>query len=386
MKAMILVNPRAGATAAQEPPGAEEVAAACRRAGADALVAITARPGEAIARVARAIAGPTPPEVVVAVGGDGTVREVAEGLARGLGRWPQGANETSDESAPGGAGRGGDRRSGSARGESHSNGSAKASAAIASALLMIPAGSGNSAYRAVWGQRDWHEAIEAAFSKDARRVRALDLIRLVELDRGALLGVNAGLVAAIAARIESDKNCNGNSRPLQGSESDEARYLNAMGRALAEFQPAKLRVAVDGHVCHEGGAMLVTVGGVRSFGRGAFALLPRSVLDDALLDVCVAAQMSNERLGELAALVPAGAHLGEREVAYERGRTVRIEGIQSRESGESESEQSGQLQIEHDGDPLRAPRSLTLQVLPGAVPLIAPLTDLTATEESLWSS
>jgi diacylglycerol kinase (ATP) len=345
MKAMILVNPRAGASAAQDPPSAEEVAARCRASGAEVLVAITARPGEAIARVARATAGPTPPEVVVAVGGDGTVREVAEGLARGLGRWP-----------------GGDE--GSAHGGE------------ASAMLVIPAGSGNSAYRAVWGGRDWREAIETAFDKATRRVRSLDLIRLAELDRGALLGVNAGLVAAIAARIESDKNCNGG-RPPQNSGTDEERYLNAMGRALAEFEPSQVRVAVDGRICHEGGAMLVTVGGVRSFGRGAFALLPRSVLDDALLDVCVAAQVTNERLGELAALVPTGEHLAEKEVAYARGQTVRIEGI---------AQQDEQLQIEHDGDPLRAPRTLTLQVLPGAVPLLAPREGLSIAEESLWSS
>jgi diacylglycerol kinase (ATP) len=355
MKAMILVNPRAGATAAQQPPSAEEVAARCRHAGADVLVAITARPGEAIARVARATAGPMPPEVVVAVGGDGTVREVAEGLARGLGRWP---NESDNATVKADS-------QGTATSCDDANGTPP------SALLMIPAGSGNSAYRAVWGERDWTEAVDTAFDKATRRVRSLDLIRLAELDRGALLGVNAGLVAAIAARIESDKNCNGG-QPPQNSGTDEERYLNAMGRALAEFEPSPVRVTVDGHTCHEGGAMLVTVGGVRSFGRGAFALLPRSVLDDALLDVCVAAQVSNERLGELAALV-----LAEREVAYARGRTVRIERIAPRNEP---------LQIEHDGDPLCAPHTLTLQVLPGAVPLLAPSADLSAAEESLWSS
>jgi diacylglycerol kinase (ATP) len=71
-------------------------------------------------------------------------------------------------------------------------------------------------------------------------------------------------------------------------------------------------------------------------------LLPRSVLDDGLLDVCVTAEVSRERLGELAALVPAGTHLGEREVTYARGTAVRIERV----DGEA-------LEIEHDGDPLQ---------------------------------
>ena len=339
MNAMIVVNPTAG----EGVPSPEDVAACCRAAGADVRMEITAGPGEALAWVASASAGSSPPEVVVAVGGDGTVREVAEGLARGLGRWP-GATNLTAASAP-------------------------------TALLVIPAGSGNSAYRAVWGERDWRETVAAAFDAGAHRVHALDLIRLVELDRSSVLGVNVGLVAAIAARIESDKEEH-RGRPTEDAPgTDDERYWSALARALGEFQPAQLRVTLDGRVLHEGGAMLVSVGGVRSFGRGAFTLLPRSVLDDALLDVCIAAEVTSERLTELAALVPTGAHVKEREVTYERGRVVRMECLQDAD-----------LEIEHDGDPLRAPRTLTLEVLPAAVPILAPTESPETKEESLWSS
>jgi diacylglycerol kinase (ATP) len=392
MNAMIVVNPTAG----EGVPSPEDVAARCRAAGANVRLEVTTAAGDAIARVASAACAASPPEVVVAVGGDGTVREVAEGLARGLGRWPGGAGVGAERArvGAGGADAGGGNAGAGAAG---AGGGAPAPAA----LLAIPAGSGNSAYHAVWGGRDWRETVAAAFDSTAHRVRALDLIRLVELDRGTVLGVNAGLVAAIASQIERDKDGHRGRRSADAEAadasgaSDDERYWSALARALAEFKPARLRIAVDGRVVHEGGAMLVTVGGVRCFGRGSFTLLPRSVLDDALLDVCVTAQVTSERLSELAALVPAGAHVGQPEVTYERGRVVRIERLDDGGLGNGDLGDGGPggrrpddrgLQIEHDGDPLRAPRSLTLEVLPGAVPTIAPNESPGTAEESLWSS
>jgi diacylglycerol kinase (ATP) len=371
MDTLVVANPTAGG--GRPTPG--EVLACCRAAGADGRAWITAGPGEAIALVARASAGPAAPRVIVAVGGDGTVREVAEGLARGLGRWPGGAGATPVSALGHGAGV-----------AQVSLLADDAGPTPVSALVAVPAGSGNSAYQAVWGEQGWQEAVAAAFDSAAHRVRLLDLVRLVELDRAAVLGVNTGLVAAIASSIERDKNerrgdppgsAGGAREDPQGGAgaADEERYWNAMARALAEFQPARLRVAIDGRVLHEGGAMLVTVGGVRRFGRGAFALLPRSILDDALLDVCVTAEVTSERLAELAALVPAGTHLAEAEVVYERGRSVRIERL----DGEG-------LEIEHDGDPLEVAGTLTLEVLPAAVPVLAPIESRAIEGESLWSS
>jgi diacylglycerol kinase (ATP) len=335
---LLIANPFAG----EGSPTPGEVAACCSEAGADVQVELTAGAGDAIARAARAGSGPLAPDVVVAVGGDGTVAEVAEGLVRGSGRWP-----------------------------GNSDGVARAPCA----LLTVPAGSGNSAHRAIWGVRPWSQVVSSALDPAAHRVRHLDLIRLVELDRAAVLGANVGLVASVASCIEREKDAGRGQRSHGADGSDEERYWGAMARALTGFRPAPLRATLDGSVLHEGGAMLVSVGGVRRFGRGAFALLPCSVLDDGLLDVCVAAEVSRKRLGELAALVPAGAHLGEREVTYGRGRVVRVERL----DGEG-------LEIEHDGDALEMGASLTLEVLAGAIPVLAPVGRVSAGEEWLWSS
>jgi diacylglycerol kinase (ATP) len=135
--------------------------------------------------------------LVLAVGGDGTVREAAEGMARGLGRWP------------------------GVRG-----GTAQA------ALFVVPAGSGNSAYHELWGTQDWCDCLDTVLKARGCHVRDIDLVRISEVDRGSLLGVNVGLIARIADVIERSKTRSDSpqSRSQQASEQDDdqARYWAAL--------------------------------------------------------------------------------------------------------------------------------------------------------------
>ncbi len=257
-----------------------------------------------------AIAGDGQIDAVVSVGGDGTVREVAEGLAR----------RPAAERPP---------------------------------LLVVPAGSGNSLYALLWGETPWTEALERSLAGGAGR-RRLDLIHLREAERIAILGVNVGLVAQVAEAVERVK------AEGEGEGSAEDRYWAAFGEALADLRPFRGRVEVDGRRLHDGVASLITVGGVRSFGRGVFKLLPRSVADDGLLDACLVETDSAEEIARLAALVPTGAHLDQPGVRYEQGRQVTIERVDGLP-----------LAVEHDGDPCRLGSRLTLNVLPAAIPFCA---------------
>ncbi len=83
-------------------------------------------------------------------------------------------------------------------------------------------------------------------------------------------------------------------------------------------------VLVDGELLVTGRLLLVALGGTRHRG-GSFELLPRSVLDDGLLDVCAIEMPSPARLGELFVAVAGGCHLEEPEVTYAKGRKVVIE-------------------------------------------------------------
>jgi diacylglycerol kinase (ATP) len=227
----------------------------------------------------------SPIDLVIAEGGDGTVREIGEGLARSLNRWPSGG--TGDGPV----------------------------------LFVVPAGSGNSAYHAMWPNHCWRDALEGLLRDGMYRRRNIDLVRLVEADRAALLGVNVGLIARMAEIIERMKadersSSSGEAPAVDTADRGEQRYWTALGEALHDLEAFSARVTVDGETLHDGLVTLVTVGGVRCFGRGKFQLLPRSVLDDALIDVCVVADATSEGIAELAALVPSGGHLGRPGVAY----------------------------------------------------------------------
>ncbi len=333
-RVLAIVNSAAGAGGSLAP---DDALAACRELipGLDCLRA--AESHAAVEAVADAVRGERPPALIVAVGGDGTARGVAEGIARGLGRWPS------------------ERRGGGVLlrdgwpGEGSSAGPAPLDREPG--MLVLPAGSGNSAYAALWGERPWQEALRAALDGSAPR-RHVDLVRLAGEDRATLLGVNVGLITAIAREIEERKRAD----PGAGGDSDE-RYWAAFSSALERFVAPRVRVSVDGEPLHEGAATLCTIGGVRRFGRGAFDLLPQALLDDGLLDVCVVAEVSPERLGELAHLVPSGTHVGEPEVAYAQGRQVAVE-----------SNDGSPLAIEHDGPPTVVAPVLALELVRAAGP------------------
>lgn len=315
--ALVIANPTASTIDAHL---VDQVAAACRPHATELSVRWTRHAGDAQRAAQECAAGGV--DLVVSIGGDGTIREVAEGIAR--------SQLTGESLLAGGL----------------------ASAAPAPALLTVPAGGGNSVCRGVWGSDDRKAILDAALDPDRRRVRTLDLLRMAELDRMALLGVSSGLLAEIliAARDESDD--------LVGRE----RYYAAAPRVLAAPPSSPCTVTVDGSVIFEGRASVVNVGGGR-FRAGALQLLPHSVLDDGLADVCVLAEMSGEELAALAPAVTQGEHLTDPRVSYGRGRQVVVE----RTDG-------APLVIEYDGEFEAAPPStLTVEVLPNVLPFVAPL-------------
>ncbi|WP_026189284.1 diacylglycerol/lipid kinase family protein [Salinispora mooreana] len=306
--ALIIANPTAGTVDRQV---VDDLARLCRRWLPSVEVAWTGGRGDATT-LAAAATDRDPrgdrPGVVLAVGGDGTVREVVEGLVG----------------------------SGTARGTPPT-------------LLIVPAGTGNSNYLAQWGDLPWRQAVAGALDPGGTagtrgEVRLLDLFRLRESGELVLLGACSGLIAQ-ALRFAADV-------PLTG----RPRYREAMARAAAAFTPYPGRVEVDGRVVHEGGTVLANVGGGRHRG-GQYRVLPHSVLDDGLLDVCVIGD--DVAATQVPELTREAAHLDHPAVVYARGTSVTV----ARTDGEP-------LWFEHDGElmPMRYP-TLTLDVLPRALPV-----------------
>jgi len=319
-RCLVVANPVAGAVTDELLAG---VAGQCRAHGAVVATRLTRRAGDAAAIVAEAVAADGRELGVVVVGGDGTVAEAAEGLARALGRWPAGR--------PGGP---------------------PATGAGTPALLVVPAGTGNFSYRAIWGEAAWPDVLACALTGDdtSVQVRELDLARLVELDRVVLLGASTGLIAEVTEAALGFPEVAG-----------RKRYYRALAAVLADPRSYPGRVLVDGDEVHAGSTTMVTVGGAQHR-VGKFRVLPRSVLDDGLLDVCVIdGDLDDTTRTELAPLVLTGAHLGHSSVAYVQGSRVVIE----RTDG-------GPLRTEHDGEIVPQLSRVTLEVAPGALPVVGP--------------
>ncbi|MGX1547422.1 diacylglycerol/lipid kinase family protein [Streptomyces adustus] len=273
----------------------------------DLRVVHTAHRGHA-EQLAAATAG-TGTEVLIAVGGDGTTREAASGLAAAHRRRP---------GSPG------------------------------AALVNVPAGTGNSFYREIWSDRPWQEALDAALSADNSRVRRVDLLQVRETGAPVVLGAGSGLVAEVthAAARHAD---------VTGRE----RYRRTLDEALRRARPYRGRVRVDGTLLYEGDIQLTNIGGGR-YRAGHYQLLPRSVPDDGLLDICVMTDGSH--LAELLELSRNAAHLDRPGVIYAQGREIVLERV----DGEP-------LVLEYDGEPDTGTRTrCTIGISAGALPVLAP--------------
>ncbi|MFY1634222.1 diacylglycerol/lipid kinase family protein [Solwaraspora sp. WMMB335] len=342
--ALIIANPAAGTNS---PETVADLAARCRQFLLRVEVHWTSGPGDASAVAHDSVARPeaTRPEIIIAVGGDGTVREVVSGLVAATRLAPVSATGSGD---PGSSG-------------------------PVPTLLVIPAGTGNSNYLAQWGDLPWQDAVTAALSPSAtggaatgptgtgptgtgpdetepaadrigREVRKLDLCRLVETDELVMLGACSGLIAK-ALRFAPDV-------PLTG----RSRYQVALACAAAGFSAYPGRVTVDGQIVHEGRTVLANVGGGRHRG-GQYEVLPYSVLDDGLLDVCVIGD--DIAPADVPELTRTAQHLDRLGTVYARGRQITI----SNTAGDP-------LWFEHDGELLpRIWPSVTLEVLPRALPV-----------------
>jgi diacylglycerol kinase (ATP) len=301
MRVVIIANP---AASSYSEPLIEELVVLCATHADEVIVERTAEPGHASKLVESTVDTST---VMLSVGGDGTAREVVHGLA------------DCPDPAP---------------------------------MFIVPAGAANSCYRSFWGDVPWREALAQSLTKPAAHTRRLDLARLAENDKLVLAGASTGFPPQ-AIHLAGDLT----------DIAGRARYEQALAGLAATYQPYPGRVLVDGVEIHKGQTMLVNVGGSRYRG-GEFEVLPHSIVDDGLLDICVIS--GHLSCAEMSHLARTGSHVTLAGVTYARGRQVTIE----RTDGSP-------LWFEHDGEVLLdfSP-TFTLTVLPHAVPmLVGPAAD-----------
>jgi diacylglycerol kinase (ATP) len=292
---LVLVNPSAAAVDAEM---AREIEARLFGHARTVRTAWTEASGHA-AELAREHAGAG---LIVAVGGDGTVSELVQGMA------------------------------------GHQ------------ILCALPAGSGNSTARNLFGDRTWRQVLDLLDDPGAVTVRRIDLMRLAEPCVTAVLGASTGFLAQVLR----------DARAVDPAVTGIDRYYTSAACVLQAMPEHPTRVTVDGVVLADGPLTSVTIGGGR-FRAWSLEFLPESLLDDGLLDVCTIDAQDPAAVAELAPLVAAGRHLGRPGVRYARGTSVTVE----RTDGLP-------LVAEFDGSVWDAAGSrLTVEIVPSAVLALA---------------
>lgn len=223
-KALAIFNPLAGRGRAYKQ--ADQVQQALAAADLPHELVITEARGHAVELARRAaLAGR---ELIVAVGGDGTINEVVNGLML-----------AADGNEP------------------------------PCTLGVLPVGSGNDFASSLGIPKKLRAAAERLRRGAVRRVD-------VGLVNDRFFDNNVGLGFEAMIDIEAQK-----LTWLRGFPG----YLAGVFRAMVRFPFPRVRVQVDGQPWRDGETLMISVGNNRRIG-GGFLITPKAVPDDGLLDMC----------------------------------------------------------------------------------------------------
>lgn len=300
----LIVNPRAGGRGAAASLRKVETALAER--GLEHEIELTAGPGDAT-RIARRRLGEGW-RFLVAVGGDGTVHEVVNGMVgAGTGGGPTGEGAV---------------------------------------LGVVAAGSGCD-YIRTFGLPSRPAGAVARLAGDA--TRPVDLARITYTDpdgrRAERCFANiaeVGLGASTAARAARLPRWLG-----------QSRYLVAFWAVLPGHRAGAARIEVDGTVGHDGRAVNVVAANARYFG-GGMHISPRSDPSDGTLELLAFTGRKTDSFTMLPR-VYLGRHVPHPRIVELRGGRFRVESAQP-------------LDVEADGEVLGT-TPVTIEVLPGALTL-----------------
>jgi diacylglycerol kinase (ATP) len=215
----------------------------------------------------------------------------------------------------------------------------------ASALAVIPAGTGNDFARALGLDRK--DPLGAVRLLASAETKPIDAVQLTTPQRTCFF-VNIG-----SAGFDSEVNAYANSLHwLKGTAS----YVVGVLVMLRRFTAGQFRVRVDDEEQRVAG-MLVVVGNAVSYG-GGMKVTPTALLDDGLLDICVLGEVSKFEFLKTFPKVFTGTHVSHPAVQMLRGRHVEV-------SAERE------MQVFADGDHVGT-LPATFDLLPGAIRAVVP--------------
>jgi YegS/Rv2252/BmrU family lipid kinase len=217
-------------------------------------------------------------KAIVAVGGDGTINEVANGL-----------NERRD--IP---------------------------------FSFVSGGSGNDIIRGIYKKRI---TVKQHFGRLKGRMRdaAIDLGRVKLIGRG---GQPRYFVSAIGVGLDGEVSKKADEAPYKklfhSLRLGTLSYVFALFSVLPRYTPREVQMEIDGASYHFSGVWLVAVGNLPFYG-GGMKICPEADASDGILDLCIVHDMSWKKLLFLFITVFSGSHVKQKGVTMLKGRSITIQ-------------------------------------------------------------
>ena len=282
---------------------------------------LTAAIGDATIQTRRALHAGT--RLIVVVGGDGSLSEVAEGyfeFSENPEQLPKAINKDA-------------------------------------ALAVLPAGTGDDFARGLVGQRaaldTWLKAFISKLTEPERPVtRSIDVLygrsNGLQTPFICLNASTMGIGGETASRVASQGN-------FMRRFSGEFRFLFAALGALAVWRERRVKVSIDGKLVSDGPMNLVAVANALYAG-GGMMLSPNACLDDGKLDVITASGLSRANVIAELSRVHKGGHVNNPKVNITQGEIVLIETLMMQDA----------MLIEADGN-VRGVTPVRFEVMPSAL-------------------
>lgn len=260
--------------------------------------------------------------VIAAVGGDGTVHEVVNGL------WSAARQAGNQEAA--------------AAAET-----SKEATHIACRFAYIPAGSGNDFARGHGIPLQPLEALELILKEPAGS--PIDLLHMN--GRVAANSIGTGLDGQVAL----ETNEAGYKKLLNKLRLGKLAYVLALVRVLFTYRPCDMKLLVDGSKTEKSRVWLIAVCNIPHYG-GGMLICPSARPDDGKANICIVSGISRLKLLMLFPLVYSGKHVGHPAVSFLSGRSVEIE--------------SSRPHVAHMDGELARPERIRIETLPARVSVI----------------
>ncbi len=191
----------------------------------------------------------------LAVGGDGTVHEVLEGIVRFIGMSEVAATFEPGRPAP---------------------------SLSDFTLAVVPVGSGNDWIRTLGAPRNPLELVKLLMKESFGKQ---DVFRISGLDRETSTDIvsymanigGVGFDANVCRQVNFEKN---------SGKSGKILYLKALISNVLHCKPFRCRVVADGKTVFEGNTLSIAMG-IGKYSGGGMMQVPDAVVDDGLLDVTV---------------------------------------------------------------------------------------------------